>query len=76
MQSNRIGTAWAKHIISELWNLIYQIWEKRNRQPHNTNTRDEFKGLEAYELSIKIELDRGLRTLPRSIYLQHFRLVQ
>ena len=64
----------AKHLISKLWNFTYQLWTERNRLLHQTDTRDEFQGLEALELSIKIELDRGLRSLPRSIHSHHFQL--
>lgn len=67
LNSRRTGTTWAKHLISKLWNLIYQLWAERNRLLHHTKTSDEFRGLEALELSIKMELDRGLRS-PRSIY--------
>lgn len=52
--------------------ILYQKFG--NRLLHKTNTIDEIQGLEALELSIKIELDRGLRPLPRSIYSHHFRL--
>ncbi|GFH50742.1 hypothetical protein CTEN210_07218 [Chaetoceros tenuissimus] len=74
LQSRRTGTAWAKHVITKLWNMTYQMWAERNRLLHNTSTIDEFRGLESLELSIKIELSRGLRSLPRSIYSHHFRL--
>lgn len=74
LSSRRTGTAWAKHLISKLWNFTYQLWAERNRLLHHTDTNDEFRGLEALELSIKIELDRGLRSLPRSIYSHHFQL--
>lgn len=74
LQSKRTGTAWAKHVITKLWNMTYQMWAERNRLLHNTSTIDEFRGLESLELSIKIELNRGLRSLPRSIYSHHFRL--
>ena len=41
-------------------NMTYQMWAEHNRLLYNTSTIDEFKGLESLELSIKIELDRGL----------------
>lgn len=47
------------------------MWAECNRLLHNTDTSDEFRGLAAIEISIKIELHRGLQFLPTA---HHFPL--
>ena len=58
ISSRRTGTSWGKHMAGKLWNIIYQLWAARNECLHETNTSNEFKGLDALCFSITLEEKR------------------
>ena len=60
----------------KLWNIIYQLWAAWNECLHETDTSNEFKGLDALCFSITLELRRGVRTLPNNLYLHYFQYTE
>jgi len=71
IESRKLGSRWASHLIKKLWNITHQLWLHRNKALHNTDKIHELSGLPQLKLSISSEYITGLQQLP-SVYSSYF----
>jgi len=58
--SRRSGRTWAADLVTQLWNVNWQVWNHRNKSLHESiNVLDNLKGRQALLDAITHELNRG-----------------
>ncbi len=62
--SRKTGRSWAHKTIRKLWNFLFDLWEHRNNQLHNTEKIEELQGLQELKSAIRAEWRIGLNRLP------------
>ena len=71
IQSRKTGQRWAVGLSSQLWNLIYFMWDHRNHILHKNQEIDSLSGFGVVKAAIILELQRGLSTLD-PLYYSYF----
>ena len=72
IKSKKSGKAWAHKMIRASWNMIYSVWEGRNKKLHDTEKIKELEGRKDLEYAIQAEWDIGLHRLPASDFSSLF----
>ena len=67
------ATTWGSKAICLLWTFLFNIWEGRNKQLHNTNRIKDMQGFQILLKSIKKEWQVGLGRLPTHQFDIYFR---
>ena len=73
INSSLSTSIWASRLIRQGWELIYQIWQSRNNQLHNTDRINDFNGLQQLKTAIRSEWSVGLNALPASDFSYLFK---
>jgi hypothetical protein len=63
-KSNEKISAWSTKLIKAGWHLIYKIWERHNKQLHETQKITELEGVPLLNQIIEEERNYGLCNLP------------
>ena len=63
IKSRKTGHRWAVGLSSQLWTIIFAMWDHRNQVLHQTGQIDALSGLGLVKQAIRTEIQRGLLTL-------------
>ena len=69
--SQRSAMKWGSNLISQCWNITYQLWMNRNNTLHTNNHLPSLHGLPLLKLAIETEYTSGIQDLPH-IYRRYF----
>ena len=71
IHSRKTGQKWAAGLSTQLWKIIYHMWDHRNHILHHKDTLDTLSGLDIVKAAIKEEVRKGPLTLD-PIYNTYF----
>ena len=64
-KSKKSPTLWMAKLQNKIWQIAWTMWEHRNKHLHEKNEHEHITSLEALNEQIRIEMEKGLETLPR-----------
>ena len=68
IRSRKTGHRWAVGLSTQLWNIIYDMWDHRNQVLHQKKEIESLSGQDIINAAIKEELRKGLGTLDPMYY--------
>ena len=71
--SRKTGHRWAVGLSTQLWRLIFKMWDNRNKILHETEAANKVYGLDIVQTAIITELQQGPDTLDM-IYHSYFKI--
>ena len=71
-QSRKTGVIWGSKVIKQLWNIVYQLWDHRNKKLHDDNNLYSYNGLQSLRDCITKEHRLGQGSL-HEVYRIYFR---
>ena len=71
--SRKTGHRWAVGLSTQLWRLVFLMWDHRNKILHETEAANKIYGLDIVKTAIVQELQQGPDTLD-NIYSPYFQL--
>ena len=69
----RIMDTWTRQMIKYTWEMLFDIWNERNKKLHETKHIEELEGVPVMQQAIKAEWEQGLGRLPASEFSKFFR---
>jgi len=69
--SRKTGLSCAKKVTLKLWNIIYEVWIRRNSVLHDTDAIHQVSGIAKLHQAISLEHTRGLGHLHR-VYNRYY----
>ena len=72
IRSRRTGRRWAIEMSKQVWIMVFQMWNHRNRCLHDTDAGDVLSGIDYVNNAIQYEHSMGLDTLD-TVYAPYFR---
>ena len=72
-KSMKTSSQWSSRIHQYGWTLIYNTWDHRNKQLHETKRIADMEGMEHVKTAIRRELQIGIGRLPASDFSHLFR---
>ena len=69
--SQRSAHKWGSNLISQCWNIIYQLWMNRNHSLHKESQKQILHGLPLLKHAIELEYSTGIQSLPK-VYRRYF----
>ena len=72
-KSMKTGAQWSARLYVKVWKCIFALWEKRNKQLHDTKRIADMEGMEMLKTAITKEYATGIGRLPASDFTHLFR---
>ena len=66
IRSSRKATSWASQLINETWDLVFQMWDHRNKINNSTTTQQEKNEMKSLCRQVKREFRKGKQGLPNT----------
>ena len=71
-QSRKTGRRWAIGLSTQVWRLVFSMWQHRNDCLHESDNLDRLSGLDQVDIAIRQERALGIGTLD-PVYVPYFK---